>query len=227
MGEVIVFQERKVTARGACKNSFNENKLKEFIFAGDYEKLNNLDAHLKQKITLFLENPTLFYPGCGADILSPLLYLERLFSPLQEVNFIFLDHDYSLGIIKTVLDDVGVSFAVMIKLPKDKYMAQMKGGIVFYWKEMLVKLYFHQGNVFTSLPQLPEYDIYFEKAFRIFKGEEPGQRYESIVFQKLKPQGVLISDSGFQWIPKKQLQKIPVPRDFSSYGEMIIGVKKE
>ena len=86
---------------------------------------------------------------------------------------------------------------------------------------MLVELEFVEGNVFEILNQLPYFDIYFERAFRIMKDSADG--YENQVFSKLRPGGILISDSGFQHC---SLKKLNVPRELSSYGEMIIGIKK-
>lgn len=50
--------------------------------------------------------------------------------------------------------------------------------------------------------------FYFERAFSIMKSHHP--EYEHKIFAKLKPNGVLISDSGFQGFP---LEKIAVPKN--------------
>ncbi|MBI2151778.1 hypothetical protein HYU21_03585, partial [Candidatus Woesearchaeota archaeon] len=46
--------------------------------------------------------------------------------------------------------------------------------------------------------------------------------YESLVFRKLNPGGVLISDSGYGQF---SLKKIDINPKVSSYGEMMVGVK--
>ena len=78
-----------------------------------------------------------------------------------------------------------------------------------------------QGSIFQILPQIPPFDIYFERAFRIMK--DGHENYEKQIYQKLKPKGILISDSGFQNSP---LEKVEVSQKLSAYKEMIIGVKR-
>ena len=102
--------------------------------------------------------------------------------------------------------------------------SQNKPAIFFYWKNTLIELQFIQGDVFSLLPQLPAFNVYFEKAFRIFKDED--SLYEKNIFEKLKKDGILISDSGFKWLSLQNLQRIAVPKELSSYGEMVTGVKK-
>lgn len=67
----------------------------------------------------------------------------------------------------------------------------------------------------------PEFDIYFERAFRIMKDQMEG--YESQVFEKLSSGGVVISDSGFKEVG---LEKIDLPISLSAYQEMMAGLKK-
>ncbi len=209
---VLLFSERPVKAKGLLKANPNLDRFKALFFEQDYLALNSWRP---QKICLPSPKPILFYPGCGADVLFPLLYLEKLFSSVKEIEFLFVDKDPSLGIIKTVLDDVQISFA-QAERPQQ--------GVVFYWKETLIRLNFIQGNVFEKFSLVPDFDLYFERAFRIFKS--PELNYEKKIFQKLKPGGLLISDSGFAWLSSKQLQRVKVSRELSSYGEMIVGVKE-
>lgn len=207
MGELIVFADRKVKAKGLDKsNKPDENKVKNYFFCEDYSNLSLLTASFDLAVNP-AEKLTLFYPGCGADILFPLKYLEKIFPTVTEINLVFNDFDNNLNLIKTVLDDVGVSFA-----------EEKNNTIHFYWNNQLIYLQFLQGNVFEI--ELPKFDIYFEKAFRIMKSYHP--EYENKIFSKLKPQGILISDSGFQEFP---LKKLKVSKKLSAYGEMIIGVK--
>ena len=208
-GRCNILYGKEVVAKGLDKNSLpSEIEVRKYVFAEDYNKLRLLNN--TNRMNLDTKSPVLLYPGCGIDILSPLLYLERLFPHLKQAKFIFNDIDSSLEIIKTILDDVGVCFA-----------EERKNEIKFYWNNMLVELEFVEGNVFEILNQLPYFDIYFERAFRIMKDSADG--YENQVFSKLRPGGILISDSGFQHC---SLKKLNVPRELSSYGEMIIGIKK-
>ena len=206
MGQFISVVERKVHAKGENKSRFpDEQAIKNHLFEDDYKNL-----HLLEKIPPFNHKSVkLLYPGCGADILFPLIYLEKLFPEVTEAEFIFNDVQDNYGLIKTVLDDVGIPFS------------ETANRILFYWHNTHISLKFIQGSIFFLIDSAPEFDIYFEKVFRIMKDEFP--EYEQKVFNKLTQNGVLISDSGFQSLA---LEKIKVPVELSSYKEMIIGIKK-
>src|SRR3989344_273221 len=204
MGFLISYEERKVKAKGLNKSAKpKEEKIQEYLFPDEYQ---NFSLLLDLPAFEYSENPTLFYPGCGADILFPLKYLEILFPRLRNITFIFNDLDNNFGLFKTILDDVGISFN------------EKNNFLQFYWNGTLVNLKFMQGNIFQLLPTIPTFDIYFERAFRIMKDDH--LQYEQQIYQKLKPKGILISDSGFQQFP---LQKLAAPQELSSYQEMIIG----
>ncbi|HLD40404.1 MAG TPA: hypothetical protein VJB13_04650 [Candidatus Nanoarchaeia archaeon] len=208
MGFLISYEEKAVKAKGLNKLAIPDpEKVQQYFFPDEYQNLSLLSKLPKLK---YPEHPVLLYPGCGADILFPLKYVEILFSRLRNITLIFNDLDNNLGLIKTILDEVGVSF-------KEK-----KSQITFYWNGVLIELKFIQGNIFQILPQIPAFDIYFERAFRIMKDEH--ENYENQVYQKLNSNGLLISDSGFQQLP---LEKIKVSKELSSYQEMIIGIKRK
>lgn len=208
MGFVISYEERAVKAKGLNKLAKpKEEKVQEYLFPDEYQNLALLTDIPRMK---YPEHPVLLYPGCGADILMPLKYIEILFPRLRNITFIFNDLDNNFGLIKTVLDDVGVTF-------KEK-----KNFLQFYWNGILVDLRFIQGNIFQTLHQIPAFDIYFERAFRIMKDNH--EDYENQVYQKLNPSGILISDSGFQHVP---FEKVEVSQKLSSYKEMIIGIKNK
>lgn len=207
MGKIIVYEEKRAEAKGLNPtNQINESKLKNYFLGDDYEKLSLLDN--LSKLTLPSTIPTLFYPGCGVDIFTPLFYLEKLFPSLSKAKFVFNDLDNTLGTIKTCLDEVGISFS------------EQKKQLNFYWHDLLIELTFIQGDMLAVLNNLSSFDIYFERALRIYRQDYPD--YEQKVFTKLKPKGILISDSGYFSLP---LFLLPVHSSLSSYGEMIIGVK--
>ena len=206
MGFLISYGERQVKAKGLNKLAKpNPKKLQQYLFPDEYQNLSLLADIPRME---YPENPILFYPGCGADILMPLKYMEMLFPRLRAITFIFNDIDNNFGLIKTILDDVGVSFK------------EERNKLQFYWNGVLVDLQFLHGNIF-ALQNFPTFDIYFERAFRIMKDDHPG--YENQIFQKLRHNGIIISDSGFQQFP---LEKIEVSQRLSAYKEMIIGMKR-
>jgi hypothetical protein len=202
MGELISFIARKVEPRGLSKAEPDEEKVKAMFFKQDYDNFALLD---KINVPEF-DNPSLFYPGSGSDILFPLMYLDKLFPNLSQASLTLLDLDYNFGLIKTILDDVGIGFS------------ETRRGIKFYWKNMLISLQFIQCNAFEF--ELPPFDIYFERAFRIMK--ERDLTFEKKVFLKLTVGGLLISDSGFAGLPLKYIE---VPKELSGYKEMVMGIK--
>ncbi len=205
MNNLISLIDKQVKAKGHNEyNKIDQDKLKSFFFNEDYLLLDKL--YQVPKLTLPQQRPTLLYPGCGSDIFTPLIYLERLFPELKETNMIFIDTSYTLGLIKTQLDEVGISFS-----------EPSKNNISFYWNNIFIKLKFEEKNIFTIF--LPEFNVYFEKAFRIMK--EQDLNYEDKIIQKLTKNGILISDSGFQ----QKIKQIPISPELSSYGEMVLGVK--
>jgi len=206
MGFLISYEERAIKAKGLNKMAKpSQEKIQQYLFPDEYQNLSLLTSLPERG---FPKNPVLFYPGCGADILMPLHYLEILFPSVQNITFIFNDVDNNLGLIKTILDDVGVHFR------------EKKNNLQFYWNSILIDLQFIQGNVFQILPKIPSFDVYFERAFRIMKDDHP--EYENRIYQKLNSNGLLISDSGFQHLP---LEKMKVSQELSAYREMIIGIK--
>lgn len=207
MGNLIILEEKPVKAKGLNPdNIINITKLKEYFFEEDYQKLSLLKKI--PNVNFPCEKPTLLYPGCGADIFCPLLYLQELFPNVKEANFIFVDEENALGIIKTLLDEVGISFG------------EDKESIRFYWGKKLIHLEFINQKVQEAFSNLPSYQIYFEKAFRVMREQIPD--YEELIFKRLASPGVLISDSGFESLP---LEHLEISSELSIYGEMVLGIK--
>jgi len=210
MGEVISYIEKKVEAKGLNPRALpSEKSVLKYLFEDEAKKLGLLDQISHFNLLAF--KPHLFYPGSGSDILFPMLFLDRLFPSITEITMTFVDLENSVGMIKCVLDDVGVSFE------ENKYNSE----IIFFWNKKKVHLQFVTGDVFELISSLPHYDIYFERLFRIMKDSDP--EFEKKALAKLNINGILISDSGFAELP---LQKIDVPAELSAYGEMIMGIKK-
>ncbi len=205
MTNVIFYEPREVSPKGLQKKVIpSKEALMKYIFPEEYGSLPVLSSLFPVP-----EPFVVLYPGCGADILTPLLYIERLFPSQGKIYLVFNDIENTLEMIKTILDDVGVTFE------------QKKNAIRFYWGDTLVTLTFWRGDIFQILPSLPPFTIYFERAFRIMKDADP--QYEQKIVELLPAGGILISDSGFQQFP---LERLPVDQKLSAYGEMVVGIKK-
>lgn len=206
MENFIIYQEKEIKPKGAKKRTFpDERKMKEYLFEDEFSALTALMA-----VPFSKNSASFLYPGCGADVLFPLLYMERLFPQLQEAEFTLVDIQNNQKLIETVLDDIGIPFS------------RKNNRLQFYWKDTLVNISFVIGNIFEMVDSLPPFDIYFERAFRIMKDGHTD--YEQKIVEKLNQGGVLISDSGFQNI---NLHKMVVPKELSKYGEMVVGRKKK
>ena len=204
MSQLITIGERPVQPKGLNKSARPKN-ITAYVFEEDYENL----KLLKPLNVQLPDNPVLLYPGCSADVILPLEYVERLCSP-KHLHCIFIDKEQVFNQIATVLDDIGISF--------EKY-KQNKNTLRFYWNDMLVQLDIITADIFQIIHSL-KCDIYFERAFRIMKSGHAG--YEAAVFTQLSTGGLLISDSGYQ---NSSLKKFPVAQELSAYKEMIIGRK--
>ncbi len=208
MSSIIIYESKEVKPKGLNKgNIINQDKLLSYFFDGDYEKLSVLDT---LKINYNKEKISLLYPGSGADVFVPLIYLQKLFPEAKKAKLIFIDCEDNLGLIKTVLDEVGVSF----KARKNK--------IKFYWNNQLIELKFLSERIENYLNKGKKFDIYFERAFRLMRDDIYG--YEDKIISLLNEGGILISDTGFL---NKNLSYIEVPKNLSSYEEMVLGIKKE
>ena len=206
MGELLTYKARAIQAKGADNTVLpDETRLKQQFFQDDYENL----SLLKNIPPFTLTTATLLYPGCGADIVFPLQYIERLFPALEQAECIFVDQCEIQDTIKTVLDDIGIPFS------------EYQDTIKFYWNGKDVRITFLVGDIFELITAIPTIDIYFERTFRIMRERHP--EYEQKIVEKLNRGGILISDSGFQ---NTILRKITVPKELSAYGEMMMGVKE-
>ncbi len=211
MGEVITIRPRNVRSR-PLRPGYRPTKrqILRYCFREDYNTLGLLQDTPLQEYSLPTAEPILFYPGCGHDILFPLFYVETLFPILRKMTIILNDTmDVARG-IRTILADLEAP----VQGTDERW--------EFYWGELLVSCVFVKGDVFTLLDQIPAFDIYFERAFRIMKDRASG--YEQDIYARLKAGGMLISDSGFQQFP---LEKLTVDQKLSAYGEMVVGIKKE
>ncbi len=206
MGELISYVARPVVAKGLnLQATFDSCKISEYLFSDEKRHLVLLE---NLKLDFDFKRPLVFYPGCGVDIVWFLQVMERVFDS-PEVDVLFLDQDYVQGTIETVLDDIGVSF-------------ERQGNVLhFYYSGRLFHLTIRQADVFSDWKSVPEYDMYFERAFRLMR--DFASEYEKRVVEKLHPGGVLISDSGYK---DYGLEEIPVAGEISAYGEMIVGKKR-
>ena len=219
MGAIISYIARTIGAKGLNKEALpDDHKVKSYLFQEEREQL----KLLRQLPAFEQKSVSLLYPGCGADILFPLFYLEQLFPKLEQAQLTLIDRHHPAAVIKTVLDDVGVSLAEVSYVESANVARENDTTIRFYWKKSLMTIHFREANIFEILNQLPSFDFYFERAFRIMKNGH--SQYERKIVEKLMPGGLVVSDSGFLNLP---LTYYPIPPQLSVYGEMVVGKKEK
>src|SRR3989344_3495234 len=109
MDEPIFFMARDFKPKGHQPGTHPDlQKVKSMIYEEDYAAFESFTP--TYSLQLSADQPTLFYPGSGCDILMPLLYIEKLFPTTKEFIFLFIDVEPFLPLIKTILDDVDIPF---------------------------------------------------------------------------------------------------------------------
>ena len=217
---ILAIIEQKIIARGAHPTEISSLHLKQHTLQGELDQLPILSTI---SIPINTNCPTLLYPGCGSDIIFPLMYVTTLWPNLKTIQCIFIDEYNMQGIIETTLHNLNISFA------------REKNILIFYWNNILVRLRILVANVFHIMDKVPPIDIYFERAFRIMKSNYPN--YESNIINHLTTNGIIISDSGFTQFTKHQIEEIELSKftqnttcqfqSLSSYQEMIIAIKNK
>lgn len=198
--------QRRVEALGATRSSVSAVSFEKVVFLADIEKLELLSSVV---VSVETSVPLLLYAGSGCDVVFPLEYVRLLFPAIKSLSCVFVDVIPQQGLIETVLDDLGISFA------RDGNV------LMFWWGDILVRLRIVTCDVFSFIDTFSGFDIYFERAFRIMKDGQ--DKYEAEVATRLNTGGVVISDSGFLGVG---LDYVIVDPTLSVYGEMVVGKKK-
>ena len=163
---------------------------------------------------------TFFYPGCGDDLINPLIFSGALLS-CNKIDFVLLDVEM-FDIIKA-LSSINLNAKLNVKKSKDKIKASFKLGnkeinIIHYSMNALGNWPIELGNGF---------DVYFERAFDVCRRDDPF--FVKRVLNAINKEGFLISDCGFydeEHIKKNNFREIKVPASFGFYNNLRIYAKK-
>ena len=97
MGNLVVYTQRDVKPRGLTKSHLlRKEMVEEYLFLEDLKRLIMLSNH---NLALPHQDIRVFYPGCGADILYPLFFLEKLFPSAATIKLLFNDVDQTMPIV--------------------------------------------------------------------------------------------------------------------------------
>jgi len=158
---------------------------------------------LKQSsISLKKDEITLFYPGCGNDIIRPLFLLYSL-SDFKKANIILSDNLLSPSIIAdTVSDLTGI-----------KKFKQSADSHIFRFKDKEIRIIYKEGDSLSD-KDLLNFDIFFERAFQLFRKDSI--EFIPKIINKLNKGGLFISD--FVDFKNKDLKELKFPKEISKIG---------
>lgn len=183
------------------KPKFNINN--KFIFenldkysVSAFHKLKQSNIYLKK------EEISLFYPGCGCDILRPLLLLES-FCEFKKANIFFADFFLSP-------QTFAENFSAITNLNKFK---KTKNSHKFKFKDKEFNFFYFECDVLLK-QTFPNFDIYFERAFQLFRKDSLD--FIPNIVKNLNKGGFFVSD--FVDFKKKSLKIIKIPEEIKNIG---------
>lgn len=206
--------------------TFNIAGIKEQIYPEEFEAYLRLKKIFETE-KFGKEHIVLFYPGCGADIINPLLFLDVLvdWRKVKTIGLIYMDvNDVAPCFISSMLNKIITSKNRL------EYISDDKARIRFMFKNSRATLTYFLADVLKRPPQI-SFDIYFERAFEIFRAEEGW--FIHYVLEHVNDGGLLISDCGFcrQDLFKKngfvELGPEKLPSELGLYKQLKIYKKKK
>ena len=179
--------------------SLKPDILDEFLHVDEIDASEHITEGLLDK-----ERLTFFYPGCGLDVVQPLLYASKICSA-EHIRFVFADKDISADEIASLMLQLTDNHNFRVKkIDKNTEVAE------FFFQDRDISFICKSGNVLTQIPkELKDgYDVYFERAFEIFR--EENQSFLPNILDHLNKDGIVISDAGIPKELAKDLEKIKV-----------------
>jgi len=173
--------------------ALNLEEIKKYLYPEEFNSYLSL-MKIFENNKYSKSNITLFYPGCGADVVNPLLFLDILldWKNTRAITLIYADTSSiaPMFIGETVDKITGVKNVV-------KFISEDEAHISFTINNCRITLVYILADVLQKLPQILDkgFDIYFERAFEIFRADEA--MFIRYVLEHVNKNGLLISDCGF------------------------------
>jgi len=190
------------------KYSLNQELLKESFFP------NEQDEFAKIPIRIANKKLKIYYPGAADDVASILVLLKNIAPKCTDLHIIMLDiRDFYDGII------------YQLERYTNPYIQRKKSKIIAYYKDKRITVSTKTTEFAHYKP--PKIDIYFERAFQMFREHDRMSLYE--VCKQVKGNGFMMSDYGFDFASKrKDFKKINnVPTEIGLYAKFQIWQKQE
>jgi len=190
-------------------------------FGDEYNTYTKLKSWFKDK-QIKKKKITLYSPGCGRDMATTLMVCDTLLSKeTKELNLIFLDmRDLYDGLLYE-LEKYTKGVKITHKKSKDKYQS------IAYFKDKTLRItyYVHDASSFFPPELKNNIDIYYERAFELFRSHDTVMAYK--IMKNTKKLGLIITDYGFDFGSQKdsfkKLKKIP--KKFGLYNNFQIWQK--
>ena len=204
--KVIIVRKKKQDMFLKLKQRFNrpvfgmkQEVLEEFMHADELEASEHITEGILDKRQL-----TFFYPGCGLDVVQPLLYALKICSA-ERINFVFADKDLKADELASLMLQLTDNHNYTTK-KVDRYTEVAE----FFFQDRYISFICKSGDVLTRIPKELKagYDVYFERAFEIFREENPS--FLPDILDHLNKDGIVISDAGLPKEIAKDLEKIKV-----------------
>ncbi len=186
----MIFKKPKFT----LDNDFLKDKLYE-------DSLLGFNVLKKSDITLNKKELTLFYPGAANDIIRPLLLLDALANFKQATIILADTHLNSNSVLE-----------MMQNLTNIKKFKKKNNSLTFKFKNKEINFVFKECDILKS--EIPEFDIYFERAFQLFRKD--AKEFIPKIIAKANKDALLISD--YLDFKDETLKKINFPKELNYIG---------
>lgn len=137
---------------------------------------------------------TMYYPGCGQDMIWPMIALQGVAPDSLKWTIIGQDTSDTLGaLISTMQTITGQTAFSMINKSNDG----TTQGARFRFKGKTVEIVSSNSDALAGSPGIISrgYDIYFERGFDLMRSQRPGFLDEAL--SALRTGGLAITDAGF------------------------------
>ena len=145
---------------------------------------------------------TLYYPGCGQDLVWPILMIHNIAPSARHWIITGQDTASCMGAFISTMQTLSRN-PVYSAIYSDIFRLNKGGeGARFRFQDRIVDILFSQSDALEDIPSHLEndgYDIYFERGFEFCRSQSPG--FIEGAVSHLKPGGMVITDHAFSCIP--------------------------
>jgi hypothetical protein len=194
----------------------NHAKLRE-VLEDEYDEYIKVKEKVKSE-QLASEKITIYYPGAGRDFATILLMIDALAPKAKNIKIILLD-------TREFFD--GFLHEVETYLVKSKIKQTSELSAVAEVDTVAFEFKYYIADFETTLPkELDEYDIYYERAFEMFRSHATMGIYRSM--KSLRSGGLAITDHSFDFGSlSSRFEKLKyIPSGFGLYHQFQIWKKK-